>query len=382
MLTNRPQPTFLFAMTGAAGLCGGIAGSNLNVLYALLDLAIEHHLDLTVFSYLEHDRDRPDFLPSWVTFRGFEGDKWHFTSHLLHAMRRRPIVCFDHVSLALPVLPFAATGRVKTIILTHGSEAWKHVRRTSRWSLRFATLCLANSRFTLRKMQERLFSFHGIACPLGLPPTFTRQSAVCPASDLPLVFETADSRTGQLGTRYLLMVARLDSRERGKGHRALIRLLPTLRNDIADVQLVCAGPGDDRESLRAFARRHGVASCVFFPGYVSVEILQALYRNCYAFVMPSTQEGFGLVYLEAMRYAKPCVGCFDQGAEDVIVHEETGFLLRNPHNSQSLFSILRHLLRHPQHAQWLGRNGYKRLHDGFTARQYQARLQAEIARVL
>ena len=116
---------------------------------------------------------------------------------------------------------------------------------------------------------------------------------------------------------------------------------------------------------------------MFFPGYVPTETLKELYQQCYALVMPSTQEGFGLVYLEAMQYAKPCVGCWDQGAEDVIVHGETGFLVHDPDDPQELFDTLRYLL-----AQWLGYNGYKRLTERFTAHQYQARLKDQVLGVL
>jgi hypothetical protein len=286
------------------------------------------------------------------------------------------------VTLALPILPFAAAGWVHTIILAHGSEAWKRVRWTSRWSLRYATLCRANSTFTLRKMQERLTTFHGIACALGLPPTFERPSASCPVVASPMMLEAADGQRYTLGSRCLLIVARMDAREGGKGHQALIRLLPKLRREAVGLQLVCVGPGDDHERLRALTHRYGVASAVFFPGYVSTETLKALYQQCYAFVMPSTQEGFGLVYLEAMQYAKPCVGCWNQGAEDVIVHGETGLLLHDPDDPQELLDTLRDLLQHPQQAQWLGDQGYKRLTERFTARHYQARLRAQLLRLL
>ena len=369
-------------MTGATGLWGGIANANLNILYTLIDLAHDHDLNLSVMSYLEHDHDRPSFLPAWVTFRGFQGHQRSFIQHLLRICMCRPVVCVDHVTLALPMLPLAAAGWVKTIIFTHGSEAWKRVRWTSRWSLRYATLCIANSYFTLRCMQERLTGFHGVACPLGLPPTFERQSASGHATSLPIILEAADGQRYTLGSRCLLIVARMDTREGGKGHRALIRILPTLSCEFDGLQLVCVGPGDDRERLRAFSHYCGVASTVFFPGYVSVERLKTLYQQCYAFVMPSTQEGFGIAYLEAMQYAKPCVGCWDQGAEDVILHGKTGLLVHDPDNQEELLDTLRALLQHPQQAQGFGRNGYKRFTERFTSRQYQARLKAQLLRTL
>ncbi|ETX05437.1 MAG: hypothetical protein ETSY2_22925 [Candidatus Entotheonella gemina] len=101
-------------MTGSAGLCGGIASANLNILSALADLARQRQLELSVFSYLEHGRERPDMLPSQVAFHGFEGDKWRFSQHLLRHGLHSALIAFDHVTLALPVLPYAALGLVQT----------------------------------------------------------------------------------------------------------------------------------------------------------------------------------------------------------------------------------------------------------------------------
>ena len=80
---------------------------------------------------------------------------------------------------------------------------------------------------------------------------------------------------------------------------------------------------------------------------VPVELLSRLYSRCFAFVMPSLQEGFGLVYLEAMNYAKPCLGCSDQGTEDVIVPGETGVLVRDPGDDDELAGGIESLLADP-----------------------------------
>ncbi len=372
-------------MTGSA-LCGGIATANLNILSALTDLARERRLGLSVLSYLEHDRDRPEMLPPWVAFHGFEGKRWRFTQHLLCTSLPSALIGFDHVTLALPVLPYATLRWVRTLIFTHGSEAWKRVRHSSRLSLRAATLCLANSDYTLKRMRAHLPPFRGAACPLGLSPSFTGTATAPVANaalrDGPLTFEAADGSTAILGPHCLLIAARMDTREGEKGHRELIRVFPALKRYVPDVQLVCAGPGDDGPALKQLARHHGVAASVLFPGYVPLATLQALYQHCYALVMPSQQEGFGLAYLEAMQYAKPCVGCFNQGAEDVIAHGETGLLVHDPADTPSLLGVLKALLEDHTYAQWLGQNGYKRLQREFTAHQYQARLKAHIAGLL
>ena len=98
--------------------------------------------------------------------------------------------------------------------------------------------------------------------------------------------------------------------------------------------------------------------------------------------MPSRQEGFGLVYLEAMNFAKPCLGCHDDGAEDVIVHEETGLLVRDPKDTAELIAALRRLLGHPEEAREMGRRGFERLHENFTAAHVQQRIRKQLEKIL
>src|SRR5438093_11098491 len=129
-------------MTGYRSLAGGIASANGNVLRALTALAEESRVGLTVLSYWDAPSDRPDFLPLQTPFTAYRGRKGQFLRGVLLATVDRPLICFDHVTLALPVLPAAALDWTKTVIFAHGSEAWKRLRRTSRWSCRCARLGL------------------------------------------------------------------------------------------------------------------------------------------------------------------------------------------------------------------------------------------------
>src|SRR5262245_13706574 len=304
-MTPAGRPTtksMLYAMTGASGLQGGIAKANLNVLHALVDLAALQHQGLSVMSLLEGESDRPEFLPSWVKFISGGGRKREFAARLLAVARKQPLLCFDHVTLALPTLPLARAGLVRTVVFAHGSESWKRIKKTSCWTLKSATLCLTNSHFTLRKMRERVGEVNAVACPLGLSPEIPLNAAEPGPFREPLEMEAADGSKRLISEKMMLMVARMHPGEREKGHRALLNVMPAILKQYPDAQLVFAGPGDDIPTLRASALDASVGTSVFFPGFVPVEQLRQLYHRCYAFVMPSRQEGFGLAFLEAMNY--------------------------------------------------------------------------------
>ena len=68
----------------------------------------------------------------------------------------------------------------------------------------------------------------------------------------------------------------------------------------SDKLILVIGDGDDRERLHLVARQAGVEDKVVFVGYARPGDLADYYRVADVFVMPSTQEGFGIVLLEAM----------------------------------------------------------------------------------
>jgi phosphatidylinositol alpha-1,6-mannosyltransferase len=374
--------SIVVAFTGASATAGGIAAVNRNVLCALSALADEYSFRLSALSFLEKEFDRPTFLPASVRFRCFQSDKLRFAFAILRHVVTCPLFVFDHVTLAKPLLPLIATQAVRAVILAHGSEAWKRIRPVNRWIFANATLVLTNSEFTLKKMRNRIPRFNGVACPLGLAPEFP--SNIEPPISRPesLSSKNSNGEMCSLGSRVCLLVGRMHPDEREKGHYELLKVWAEIVREFPEAQLVFIGPGEDQPNIERVARESGVGNSVFVPGEVSQETLRTLYGNCYAFTMPSRQEGFGLVYLEAMNFAKPCLGCRDGGAEDVIVDGETGLLINNPIDLGELVAALRRLLRNHDAAREMGRRGFERLHKHFTAAHYQQRLREQFMKIL
>jgi len=117
---------------------------------------------------------------------------------------------------------------------------------------------------------------------------------------------------------------------------------------------VVVGHGDDLPRLRTLAIDCGVGDCVHFLGRLSSEELAACYANSDVFAMPSTGEGFGLVFLEAMAFAKPVVGAACGGTTDIVEHGINGLLVP-PGDIQKLTEALDSLLRNDAFRASLGR---------------------------
>jgi phosphatidylinositol alpha-1,6-mannosyltransferase len=116
----------------------------------------------------------------------------------------------------------------------------------------------------------------------------------------------------------------LDSRERYKGHDRVIAVMLGLVAKGHDVCYLIVGEGDDRGRLEALARDCGVSDRVRFLGAVGLQGLLEIYRAADLFVMPSTGEGFGVTFLEAMASGTPALGLDVAGALDALADGELG----------------------------------------------------------
>jgi glycosyltransferase involved in cell wall biosynthesis len=96
------------------------------------------------------------------------------------------------------------------------------------------------------------------------------------------------------------------------------------------------------------------------------------------FALPSSYEGLGCVYLEAMACAKPVIGCRGQGIEDVIEHGKSGMLV-TPENEQELTDAMETILRDKELRQRMGKDALAIILDRLTS-THQAQQLAEVYR--
>jgi glycosyltransferase involved in cell wall biosynthesis len=122
----------------------------------------------------------------------------------------------------------------------------------------------------------------------------------------------------------LLTVGRMDSSERYKGHDRVLDVLPSLLAWKPNLRYLIVGQGDDRSRLVGRARALRVADRVTFAGFR--EDLAACYAACDLYVMPSTHDGFGIVFLEALANGRPVVAGGIDGSIEAVGWGELGFL--------------------------------------------------------
>ncbi len=124
----------------------------------------------------------------------------------------------------------------------------------------------------------------------------------------------------------ILTVGRLQKR---KGHDALIRSLPLIRDAIPDVLYSIAGDGEERRNLELLVDELDLTGQVQFRGETTDEELIACYQQCNLFVLPDRRigddlEGFGMVLVEAQACGKPVIAGNTGGTGETMQIPETG----------------------------------------------------------
>jgi phosphatidylinositol alpha-mannosyltransferase len=119
----------------------------------------------------------------------------------------------------------------------------------------------------------------------------------------------------------ILYIGRL---ERRKGVKYMLQAYKILSQDDADIQLIIAGDGPDREKLELLAEDLKLPN-VSFLGYISEDLKLELLAEADLLCAPSIfGESFGIVLLEAMATGTVCVAGNNQGYSNVM--QEIGAL--------------------------------------------------------
>ncbi|HKK27301.1 MAG TPA: glycosyltransferase family 4 protein [Gemmatimonadota bacterium] len=156
------------------------------------------------------------------------------------------------------------------------------------------------------------------------------------------------------GPPTVLSVARQYPR---KDTRTLVGAMPRVLEALPTARLRVIGGGPELPSLRRLAARIGVAGAVDFAGEVDDrERIRREYARAHAFALPSLQEGFGIVFLEAMASRLPVVAARAAAVPEVVPHGEAGLLVP-PGDREALAEALVRLLRDPGLRDRMGARG-------------------------
>lgn len=294
------------------------------------------------------------------TLRGLRGvprDFWDLRRYV-NANRIRIIHSTDRPRNALYSVMLGKVSGAKSIVHVHvkWSEAYS---RAARWAVQEADAIFSISKYvagTVVEMGRPRQDIHIVPNAIDAtrwdPSTdgasFRRELGIAP--DAPL----------------LASVSRLFW---WKGQRELLQAFELSRRERPDMKLVIVGedaPGHSSftRQLKGLAEALGVAEHVIFTGARSD--IPRVMAACDVFTLPSFEEPFGLVFLEAMAMQRAVVAIDNGGTPEVVEHGRTG-LLSPPWDVPALAANISRLVGDPELRRRFGEHGRQRVLDHFNA---------------
>jgi len=293
-----------------------------------------------------------------VQFIGFGGSKIKTILYVIRKVKKEDIIFYSHINLLFLAAFNSLFKRVKKSYFSiYGIEVWKKFSVIKKYLLK-NYFFLSISNYTKNIFVENS----------GVDPEKISIFPCC----IDLNTSNKEYDNPYIDSEYnILSVSRLSKEDNYKGIDSVIKILPELKSYIPNIKYTIIGKGDDLNRLNKLSKNLNVEKNINFKGYV--KNLRPYYKKCDIFTLPSKNEGFGIVYLEAMEYKKPVIAANSGGATDVIRDNETGFLC-NYDDLESLKSKILFITNNKSKAKEIGKSGYNFLIENFTFKQFEKRL--------
>jgi glycosyltransferase involved in cell wall biosynthesis len=195
----------------------------------------------------------------------------------------------------------------------------------------------------------------------------------------PFTLERAGARAAaglEPGRRLVAQVGRLTAQ---KDYPTFLRAAAMVAGEIADVDFLIVGEGEERDALAALASRLGIAARVHFTGLV--HDVPVLLRRVDVLALTSTYEGFPNVLIEAMASGAVAVASDVGGCREIVSHQETGILVPPRAPAATAAAILR-VLRDPALARRLALAARRRIERDLVIERMAERTMAAYLELL
>lgn len=138
------------------------------------------------------------------------------------------------------------------------------------------------------------------------------------------------------GKKIILSVSNL---VKTKGIDLNLKAIKKIEKKYPNLIYLIIGRGKERKNLKSLVRKLELERKVIFLGELSHKETMEYISICDIFSLPSWQEGFGIVYLEAMVQGRPIIACKGEGVKDFIKNKKNGILVE-PKNVSDLSAAI------------------------------------------
>jgi len=149
-----------------------------------------------------------------------------------------------------------------------------------------------------------------------------------------------------------------------KGPDLLVSAIPHILSHHPNTKFVFVGEGGMRNEVEQQARNMGVSHATRFLGMQNSWRLKDLFKAADCVCVPSRNEPFGIVILEAWSAGKPVIATTNGGPNEIVWHGVNGYKIQD--NPDSIAWGIRELFKDFEHAQWMGQNGRSTVETAFS----------------
>ena len=325
-----------FSSTGGIEKVCRIAGK------ALHEIMLERAYHFELYSMYDAEHDLIDkYIPPSV-FRAFAGNRLKFIKDAISNGRRCDTIVLGHINLLLVgFLIKLLSPKTRLVLIAHGIEVWQPLPAWKVRMLKKVDLILPVSQFTKQKMQS-LFGLKNNRFKVlnnCLDPFLEKKFARAAVTGIKTRHGISDEDT------VLFTLTRLKSSEQYKGYDKVITALPSILKKYPKTRYVIAGKYDptEKERLDRLIKSLGLQDHVIMTGFLADEEMAAYFTMADIYIMPSTGEGFGIVFIEALFYGKPVIAGNVDGSVDAVDGGNFGLLV-NPLVNEEIVGALEKLL--------------------------------------
>ncbi|MBK8712910.1 MAG: glycosyltransferase family 4 protein [Niastella sp.] len=353
----------IFSATGGIEKVCRIAGK------ALYEQAMAHNQSFMIWSMHDKDVDVTGnaYFPAEY-YTSFAGNRASFVSRAVRQGILADTVILSHINMLMIAWTIKKISpRTKIILMAHGIEIWGKISFFKKIHIAAVDRFWAVSYFT----KNRIIEQHHI------PAKKIEVLNNCLDPYLPApknIFMPAGLRQRyRLGEddKILFTLTRLSSKEKYKGYVDVLQALKELNDPT--IKYILAGKADPM--ALAQIKQHiialGLQQQVILAGFLPEEELAAHFTLSDCYIMPSSKEGFGIVFIEAMYYGIPVIGGNADGTADALQHGKLGCMVE-PGNITAIKNTIQKVLA----AKETYKPNTDLLNELFSYRAYKKKLEA------
>lgn len=304
-------------------------------------------------------------------FKGYKRNKICFVLAAVKAGTQHQTIMISHINLLpLTFLIKILNRQSKVIMLAHGTEIYRPKAIWEKWFIRKYVNCWAVSDFTAQNLQQ----LHGIDKKIQvinncLDPFFHTPNRFFKPTYLLDRYKLSPDQP------ILITICRIGRSELDKGYDKIINLLNQISAQFPQIHYLLCGKAEKSEKhrLQALIEQNLLQAHVTLTGPIPEHELTDHYLLADTFILPSSKEGFGIVFIEAAACGCQLIAGASDGSRDALLNGRTGILADTSQPEELYHAIISQLKTKRNKKDKTNQQELAVKHFGYT--QYESKIR-------